>query len=99
MSADNWAECPRCLRRAQADIASQQTAVQARYGKIPADEFIEALAMIPDAPERGPQTFREDYEIYGAATGVVTVSYSGGCGNCGLSLNFKYDQPIEGIDK
>lgn len=38
--------------------------------------------------------FREDYEIYGAETGVVTVSYSGACCLCGLSLCFEYRKSI-----
>ena len=38
--------------------------------------------------------FREDYEIYGAETGVVTVSYSGVCRQCGLSLHFEDRKPI-----
>ena len=38
--------------------------------------------------------FREDYEIYGAETGTVTVSYHGECQRCGLKLVFESTHPI-----
>jgi hypothetical protein len=38
--------------------------------------------------------FREDYEIGGAETGTVTVSYRGECQQCGLLLEFKAEHPI-----
>jgi hypothetical protein len=42
-------------------------------------------------------TFREDYEIYGAEDGTVTVTYSGSCQSCGLSLSFRDDREIPGV--
>lgn len=62
MSADNWAECPRCVANLDADA----------------------------------RTFREDYEIYGAETGTVTVSYRGECQRCNLLLEFETTHPIPG---
>jgi len=44
------------------------------------------------------ESFREDYEIYGADEGTVTVSYSGSCTKCRLSLSFEDDHPIEGVN-
>lgn len=38
--------------------------------------------------------FREDYSIYGAETGTVTVEYRGECHRCGLVLEFTTEHPI-----
>lgn len=38
--------------------------------------------------------FREEYGIYGAETGTVTVEYSGECQRCGLVLKFTDLHPI-----
>ena len=60
MSADNWAICPRCLKRA------------------------------PEGADKWEyQTFREDYEIWGAEEGFIEVNYSGTCRACGLHLDFE----------
>lgn len=40
--------------------------------------------------------FREDYEIYGAESGTVCISYSGRCNSCGLSVSWEDSHPIEG---
>lgn len=44
----------------------------------------------PDAPEEEHRTFREDYEIYGAATGSVRVVYGGHCASCDLRTSFDF---------
>ena len=66
MSADNWAVCPRCLKRA------------------------------PDGADKWEyQTFREDYEFWGAEEGHVTATYSARCHVCGLTLNFENRVPLD----
>ena len=98
MSADNWAICPRCVKRAEAARAQQVAVTGASYGKVPEQEYAEAVAAIKDVRAADYQTFREDYEIYGAEDGAVTVDYSGNCGTCGLSLDFKVRKPIPGVE-
>jgi hypothetical protein len=102
MSADNWAQCPRCTATAEAKFREREIAIQESYRVVPVDEFDQArqtLANDRATFERRTPTFREDYEIYGADTGVVTVSYRGECQECGLSLSFTDDRPIPGVDK
>lgn len=97
MSADNWAQCPRCASSGTAKLQAREAAIQASYGVVPVADFDEArraLEAEKAAFERRTPTLREDYEIYGADTGVVTVSYSGHCGECGLRLNFNEEHPI-----
>jgi hypothetical protein len=100
MSASNYAACPRCLARAKAAVEAQVRAVKAAYGEIPADAYMERINEAMEASAaagRVPETFREDYEICGAETGTVTVSYSGLCETCGLSLGFREDYEICGL--
>lgn len=97
MSASNWAECPRCKRRAQKAYDVAVKALAESYGKVPAAEYEAAR----DSLALGPvgREFREDYEIYGADEGVVIVDYHGHCSKCGLELSFKETKPIEGVDE
>ncbi len=102
MSANNWAQCPRCTRRGEADLNEREAKVWGSYGKIPMGEFDAARnAAQTDRAEfaNRDRTFREDYEIYGAETGEVTVAYSGSCQECGLSLTFQHDHVIPEWEK
>lgn len=103
MSADNWTHCPVCRKRLDEEINTAQVALAEAYGKVSAEEWmaqqVEVNALIAsrgqeDYDESRTCTFREDYEIYGAKTGTVTVSYSGNCKECGLEVNFKYEHPF-----
>ena len=89
MSADNWAICPRCIKRATREHDEQVATVMATYGQVSVDEFDAARAALKDVDPEAFRTFREDYEFYGAEDGEVTASYSGHCAKCGLGLDFK----------
>lgn len=98
MSADNWTHCPRCKRGRREAAAAAVEKARAAYGVVSAYEFDELrresdrlVAQVDTAEE----TFREDYEIYGAATGVVRVGYRGECTRCGLLLRFEHEHPVE----
>jgi hypothetical protein len=97
VSASNWVYCPRCVKRGQDRAAAQRAAVDATYGTVPAHEYLAAISAIPlpVLPEYG--TFREDYSISGAERGVVTVTYSGQCSQCSLSLDFTRDYVIPDV--
>ena len=101
MSADNWAQCPRCTATGLKALDERDEAVQASYGKVPVDEFDEArrqhAAAVREFDLRH-NTFREDYEIYGAEGGVITVEYAGSCSECGLELSFTDQRPIPGLE-
>lgn len=101
MSASNWARCPRCKARALAAAQKRAAELQASYGNVSPEEYsaaLTALTTLPN-PARLPETFREDYEITGAETGVVKVSYGGSCETCGLSLTFDSEHEIPGVDE
>lgn len=103
MSADNWTTCYACRTKRDSDIAEQigkeQKRLEHAYGAIPQDEY-DALQAHVGATIAAignsllEKTFREDYEIYGAETGVVTVSYGGSCTVCGYGTSFEDQHPI-----
>lgn len=100
MSASNWAKCPRCQRALDGTVKTLAKRLADAYGNVPAAEYTELQNKLAEATAhaaRGHATFREDYEIYGAETGTVTVGYSGSCGECGLSLSFNEEKPIPGL--
>ncbi|SRR6266498_4710826 len=89
MSADNWAECPRCIQVEAARITKMKTSVNENYGKVPMDEFEDMRAELETIIHKFNQgmnhTFREDYEFYGVESGTLEISYRGNCTVCGLT--------------
>jgi Fe-S cluster biogenesis protein NfuA len=90
VSASNWAKCPRCTARAK----KKQEEAMAALAEAGLDDGTFSLTVSPAG-----DSFREDYEIYGAEDGEVTVSYGGRCTECGLSLNFTHKHVITGWDE
>jgi len=103
MSADNWAICPQCRDRAKAEYDARFQAAVDAYGKETPEEYerLRAEATVPFDSDPF-ETFREDYEFYGATEGTVTASYSGHCDVCGLGVQFTHERefykPTEGAD-
>ena len=96
MSADNWAQCPRCAANRQAAVRDLVAKVAQAYGVLPVTEFDRLRESAVDLEcESLEPTFREDYEINGAETGEVVVSYRGSCARCGLSLKFRDTHPLD----
>ena len=99
MSASNWAKCPRCQKALDGTVDIRARLITDGYGKVPVAEYTELQNRLAEAVVKagvGSQTFREDYKIYGAETGVVKVSYGGSCQVCGLSLTFDSEHEIGG---
>lgn len=71
------------------------------YGTVPADDYLAAVQEPIEYPQLkdGGQTFREDYEIYGARDGEVMVTYHGECIVCHLVLEFRDVHSIPDVDK
>jgi len=101
VSADNWAVCPRCrARRQQAaqrlwdDAANAYGVVpRAEYERLYNDAVEHALHEVNDDLTAN-RTFREDYEVTGAADGEVVINYSGWCTECNLSLAVEHRHPL-----
>jgi len=101
MSADNWATCPRCLRREQIRLNSERVEAQSLYGRVDRQEYEAAIAALPSQSTPDPDdftTFREDYEFYGAEDGVIVADYKGMCSKCGLSVELRAEKRFWEID-
>lgn len=100
MGADNWATCPRCVKRHEKAICESSERVSAAYGTIPVDEWMRMIDDHDQMVEAGVgRTFRENYEITGVALGEVDVEYRGTCRDCDLSVSFHDAHPVEGIEE
>lgn len=91
MSADNWRECPKCLKDAIARKEALANKVIESYGKISAEEYLSLVAeqqepIVPDV------TLREDWDIFTDETGIFLVSYRCSCSKCGFSYRFKHEE-------
>src|SRR3954447_17439723 len=89
MSADNWTVCPRCFDNAKREADEAKSTVMGLYGTIPVEEFNAKRAELAEPVEGDFETFREDYEFYGAHDGEVHASYEGACSKCGLHVELK----------
>lgn len=94
MSANNWRICPRCHDQDIKEWDERVRAHSASYGIVTAEEYAAATQELSLARRlrADEETFSEYYEFYmQLVDGVVKVfaSYSGRCGKCQLSLDFK----------
>jgi hypothetical protein len=96
VSADNWAVCPACAHRRKQEIDIFRAQVADAYGTLSVGEFDSLRAQLAEmeAKPLPDETFREDYEFYGADEGTVYVSYSGACQVCDLSVEFRDAHPF-----
>jgi hypothetical protein len=100
VSADNWAKCPRCTDSKQAEIDRLTEEMNESYSKVSVEKFMglnKQLLAAKDAAFRAQnasETFREDYEIYGAEDGEIKIRYSGYCTECKLQVKIDVDHPF-----
>lgn len=88
MSANNWANCPRCHARRQRESAALVESARATYGQVPEADYLAAVRAAEQmASAQVVATFREDYEFSGVETGTLTISYYGSCEVCDLTLS------------
>lgn len=95
MSASSWSVCPRCLWLAKKGERERVQAAADAYGKVPAQEYENlrrnAAAFHVNEADY-PTHLREDYEIWGAESGTVTVVYNAHCEKCDLVAGFSDEQ-------
>jgi hypothetical protein len=76
MGADNYAKCPRCQKALDGTVDTLSRRTAEGYGKVSVAEYTELQNRLAEAVVKaqvGSQTFREDYEIYGADGGTVAA--------------------------
>lgn len=89
MSASNWTVCPRCFENAKREADESRAEVMALYGTIPVEEFDARRAALVEPAAGDFETFREDYQFFGAAGGEVHADYEGACTKCSLRVDLQ----------
>lgn len=95
MSASNWAQCPKCHDKVADQWESESERLKMIYGSVDMHEFLDAKEKLGEKTKISEPvfgTFREDYEFYGAETGVLKIRYKGACSRCGLTHKFDTDE-------
>ena len=97
MSADGWQQCPQCSEEAEKKINELTNSIDEQYGRLDPESWLEfkrCTELDIDEIERSEQTWREQFEFFGAESGVLKVSYSAYCTVCKLKLEFKQEHPF-----
>jgi hypothetical protein len=93
VSASNWDQCPQCKRQGELRLSNRHALLEADYGKIPSDEYVEKLGEL-STPVKHEDNLREDYEIGVTSTGKFYIHYSCSCDKCGFSHKFKREEQL-----
>ena len=96
MSADNWAECPRCRAMRLVEIEKRRLNLLKIYGKVPPEQYVTEMTDLNNFRDSHlDETLREDYELGITPQGRFYVSYGGGCDKCGLAFTFKHEEAVD----
>lgn len=93
MSADNWTQCPRCLKRDKFEADRRSRAAAESYGRVPAAEY-ERLCEAARQPPREEALLREDWEAGMDGTGLLQIFYHASCQRCGFKHDFKHSEQV-----
>jgi len=92
MSADNWTNCPKCVRKAVNDFDKLEQKFSKAYGVVTEEEYGRLSEKVAAGVPRVEQTLREDYDV-GIFEGVFRFTYCASCTKCG----FKFKHKVEPI--
>ena len=85
MSAENWAQCPVCTKKFEAERLTL-------YGSVPEDKYLSEVKRIEGAIKA--QNLREDYELGIDLEGNFFVKYYATCSICGFCHEFKTGENV-----
>ena len=92
MGANNWRECPKCLK-VQKNAVDE---LKALYGKIPREDYEKRLSEVYPSPDSDYDysSLREDWSLGVDEQGKFSVSYHCSCEECGLKFSFKHTEQL-----
>lgn len=99
MSADNWAVCPKCLKKANDDLEKAREKLNKAYGIVPSIEYLKMFQETERSIESVSSyamkaELREEYEI-GIDENNFYVSYSASCQECGFKYSYQTEEKIK----
>ncbi len=89
MSADNWADCPKCKKKFEDEQLQRIKKANEAYGKAPQAEYCKLVTEASIVRVSKYRTFREDYGI-GLEGEELVIDYYGRCDTCRFEREFKY---------
>ena len=93
MSANNWRECPRCVKTAKDEVEKLQEEAAKAYGKVSREKWTAMTARATEAAEKESEsTLREDWHLGVDDAGEFEVSYRCSCQNCRYEFRFKHKE-------
>lgn len=96
MSANNYAECPKCAAMIKAENAMRERKLAEAYGAIPQKEYLELVRQYKQMPLAVPSqtSLREDWEL-GIRGNEFELWYSAICSVCGFKFTYKYTCEVQ----
>jgi hypothetical protein len=96
MSADHWSTCPKCKADKERRVSAAREEARAMYGKVPQEEYLEAIDRFPKAESTElDENMGWYYEFFGAEDGVLGISFSCQCRDCGYKFNYNHTVDME----
>ena len=101
MSADNWAQCPKCYVTNKAKADELDKIAAEAYGKVPPEKFDQlrqdafSFRKAITSDDNFCSTLREDYE-QGIHGNEYSVSYHAGCKTCGFKFKYEHKEAVGG---
>lgn len=96
MSAERWSTCPKCKADKERRVSAAREEARAMYGKVPQEEYLEAIDRFPKAESTDlDESMGWYYEVYGADEGEVTFDFSCQCRRCNYTFSVKHTVDME----
>lgn len=94
MSADNWAQCPVCVKKSEDFKISEEKRVNESYGKVSREEYQQSVADLYQLKKSVVgDRMREDYEI-SSEEGFLFINYKASCKDCEFKHSFKHEEAM-----
>jgi hypothetical protein len=100
VSASDYSQCPRCLRRHREKVEHLTQQLAEAYGKLGHDEYEALAGKLSEARDSTPMDdMREDWEFHGIATGTLHIDYGAVCQTCGLEVVYTATKVIDSSEE
>lgn len=93
MSADNWAICPKCKKKAEEETTESTREARAAYGAKGEQEY-RALLQRSQEPVAIQATLSEYFDIGIDRQGRFSINYSAGCETCGFKYDYRHEEQL-----
>lgn len=100
MNVMNFLACPNCKQIQKDRDSDAQKELDALYGQIPQEEWAAKRDEVMNRESASLKpSLREQYDLFGADAGKLTLNYRCNCSVCGMSYSYSVEQdiPLPGV--